>query len=107
MSMLKNIFENLPAELKEEFIEEILSSKDFKVERIISEGHTSPPDFWFDQDKNEFVLLLKGKARLSFEDGSNAELKPGDYLTIKAHQKHRVDWTDSNQKTFWLTIHYL
>ena len=104
---LKNIFENLPVELKEEFFEEILSTKDFKAERIISEGHASPPNFWFDQDKNEFVLLLKGKAKLCFEDDSKIELKPGDYLIIKAHQKHRVDWTDPNQKTFWLTIFYL
>ena len=107
MIVVKNIFENLPAELKEEFFEEILSAKDFKLERIISEGHASPPNFWFDQDKNEFVLLLKGKARLSFEDSGKLELNSGDYLIIKAHQKHRVDWTDPNQKTFWLTIHYL
>ena len=106
MSVLKNIFDNLPIELKEEFFEEILSTKDFKLERIISEGHASPTNFWFDQDKNEFVLLLKGKAKLSFEDGSKLELIPGDYLIIKAHQKHRVDWTDPNQKTFWLAIHY-
>jgi len=106
MSVLKNIFDNLPIELKEEFFEEILSTKDFKLERIISEGHASPTNFWFDQDKNEFVLLLKGEAKLSFDDGRNFELNPGDYLVIPAHQKHRVDWTDPNQKTFWLAIHY-
>ena len=106
MNGLKNIFDNLPKEIEEEFFEEILSTKDFKLERIISEGHTSPPNFWYDQDKNEFVLLLKGKTKLNFEDGSKLELKPGDYLIIPAHQKHRVDWTDPDQKTFWLTIHY-
>jgi len=103
---LKNIYDNLPKELKEEFFEEILFTKDFTLERIISEGNASPPNFLYDQDKNEFVLLLKGKAILSFEDGSKLELEPGDYLIIPAHQKHRVVWTDPDQKTFWLTIHY-
>ncbi|MFA5805604.1 MAG: cupin domain-containing protein [Melioribacteraceae bacterium] len=106
MNVPKNIFDDLPKELKEESFEEILSTKDFTLERIISEGHTSPSGFWYDQDKNEFVLLLKGKATLSFEDGRKFELNPGNYLIINAHQKHRVDWTDPNQKTFWLTIHY-
>jgi len=106
MNGLKNIYDNFPKELKEESFEEILSTKDFNLERIISEGHASPPDFWYDQNKNEFVLLLKGKAKLSFEDGRKIELNPGDYLLINAHQKHRVDWTDPTQKTFWLTIHY-
>lgn len=106
MNGLKNIFDNLPKELEEESFEEILSTQDFRLEKIISEGHTSPHNFWYDQDKNEFVLLLKGKAKLSFEDGSKLELKPGDYLIIPAHKKHRVDWTDPNQKTFWLTLNY-
>ncbi len=106
MNALKNIFDDFPKNDDKEFIEEILSAKDFKLERIISEGHISPSNFWYDQDKNEFVLLLKGKAELSFDNGEKYELNPGDYMIINAHQKHRVDWTDPNQKTFWLTILY-
>lgn len=106
MNALKNIFNDFSKNDDEEFIEKILSSKDFKLERIISEGHNSPPNFWYDQDKNEFVLLLKGKAELSFYNGEKYELNPGDYMIIHAHQRHRVDWTDPDQKTFWLTIHY-
>ncbi len=103
---LKNIFKNLPQHLKEEFFEEICSTKEFKLERIVSEGHSSPNDFWYDQDKNEFVLLISGSAELHYNDGRKFYLKPGDYLIIPAHQKHRVDWTDQNQKTFWLAIHF-
>jgi len=106
MNVLKNIFDNFSKENEKEFIEEILSTKNFRLGRIISEGHTSPLNFWYDQDKNEFVLLLKGKAKLSFENGKKIELNPGDYMIINAHQKHRVDWTDPDQKTFWLTIFY-
>lgn len=106
MNVLKNIFDNFSKNNDKEFIEEILSAKNFKLERIVSEGHTSPPNFWYNQDKNEFVLLLKGKAKLSFDNGEKYELNPGDYMIINAHQKHRVDWTDPDQKTFWLTIFY-
>lgn len=106
MNPIKNIFDDFPKNDDKEFIEEILSAKDFKLDRIISEGHNSPPNFWYDQDKNEFIFLLKGKAELSFDNGEKYELIPGDYMIINAHQKHRVDRTDPNQKTFWLTIFY-
>lgn len=106
MGKPKNFFHDLPERLDSEFAEEILSGKDFKLERIVSEGQTSPSNFWYDQEKNEFVLLLSGSAKIGFEDGEIFELNPGDYLVINAHQRHRVDWTDPEQKTFWLTIHY-
>ena len=106
MDELKNIFENIPHQLDAELSEEILSTKDFKLERIVSEGQTSPANFWYDQKDNEFVLLLSGSAKISFDNGKIFELNPGDYLIINAHQKHRVDWTSPDQKTFWLTLHY-
>lgn len=100
-----NIF--LPGENnKEEFFETILAQENFSVERIISEGHSSPQDFWYNQDKNEFVMLLSGAAKLEYHDGQITNLKPGDYLIIPAHKKHRVEWTDPNQKTFWIALHY-
>ena len=106
MDVLKNIFENIPENIKEELFEDIISTKDFKLERIVSEGHSSPDGFWYDQKKNEFVLLLSGSAKISFDNGEKFELKPGDYLIINAHQKHRVDQTDPLEKTFWITLHY-
>lgn len=103
---VKNIFENIPQNLSAEFFEDIISSENFRLERIISEGHTSPPEFWYDQEQNEFVLLLSGSAEILFDDDSLVELKPGDYIIIPAHKKHRVEKTDTNKKTFWLTLHY-
>jgi cupin 2 domain-containing protein len=103
---VKNIFENIPEVLSEELIEELFSSPDLKIERIISEGHSSPEDFWYDQDKNEFVFLVSGSAELMFEDEKSIKLNPGDYLLIPAHKKHRVEKTDPTQKTFWLTVFY-
>lgn len=103
---IKNVFDNIPVEVKKEVFEDILETDDFIVERIISEGHASPPDFWYDQKINEFVLLLTGSAKIDFEGEESVTLKPGDYLVIPAHKKHRVDWTDENIKTLWITIHY-
>ena len=106
MNELKNIFEGVSEVLNDEFIEELVVNKNFKLERIVSDGHSSPDNFWFDQKKNELVILLSGSAELSYDDGQKFELNPGDYLTIPAHQKHRVDKTDLFEKTFWLALHY-
>ena len=33
-----------------------------RIERIVSRGHTSPPDFWYDQPQAEWVIVLAGSA---------------------------------------------
>ena len=103
---MNNIFENMPINLDEEFIENLLVTNKFRVERIISRGHTTPENNWYDQDTDEFVLMIKGEAILSFEKNESQRLKPGDWLIIPAHKKHRVEWTSKTEDTYWLTIHY-
>ncbi len=103
---LTGILKSVDEKLKEEYFEEIIQSENFKLERIISECHRSPENFWYDQDKNEFVLLLKGSAEILFEDNTLIKMKEGDYIIIPAHLKHRVEKTDELQKTFWLTLFY-
>ena len=61
--------------------------------------------FWYDQTENEVVLLIQGAARLRFED-SVSEMKPGDFINIPAHRKHRVEWTTPEEKTVWLAVFY-
>jgi cupin 2 domain-containing protein len=106
MNELKNIFENVPEVLNDEFFEDLLVTNNFKLERIVSDGHSSPANFWYELEKNELVLLLSGSAELSYDDGQRFYLAQGDYLTIPAHQKHRVDKTDLFEKTFWLALHF-
>lgn len=89
--------------MPEELIEKIAGNGNTRIERIISHGHCSKKEFWYDQEGDEFVLLLEGEAELEFES-EIIHLKKGDYLTIKAHQKHRVKWTAPNQSTIWLTV---
>jgi len=88
-------------------METLAGSKTVRIERILSRGHRSPEGFWYNQEQNEWVLLLKGRTGLSFEGQSGAvELAPGDYLNIPAHARHRVAWTAEDEETIWLAVHY-
>ncbi|RLB57651.1 MAG: hypothetical protein DRG80_07875 [Deltaproteobacteria bacterium] len=104
---LRNIFSPLLVPAADEWFETLLQSKNFRLERIVSQGHISPDNFWHDQDQAEWVILLSGGARLLFANqNEEIELHPGDYLNIPAHRKHRVVWTDPDQPSVWLAIHY-
>jgi len=100
-----NLFADLPADLPNELVQTLLFATSLRIERIVSHGHTSPDGFWYDQVQHEFVVLLKGAARLRFEDGE-VEMTPGSFLNIPAHRRHRVEWTDPHQPTIWLAVFY-
>ncbi len=103
--MTSNLFTDLPAELPDEILTTLLNAANVRIERIVSHGHTSPNGFWYDQDENEWVIVLKGSARLQFEDNI-VDLKPGDAVNIPAHRKHRVEWTTPDEPTIWLAVFY-
>ena len=103
---MKNLLKNIPQILSEEFFETLVKNENIHIERIVSKGHASPGKGWYDQDKNEWVLVLKGAARLAFEDGSEESMGPGDWLEIPAHVKHRVLWTDEEGETVWVAVHF-
>ncbi len=98
-----NILDNIPHRMPAELTKTLLRDAKFRIERIVSHGHASPEDFWYDQDTEEWVMLVQGAARLAFEDGV-VEMRAGDYLHIPAHKRHRVDWTDAQQPTIWLAV---
>ncbi|MBU1217832.1 cupin domain-containing protein [bacterium] len=100
-----NLFENIPTQLQEELFEEILSSKNVTIERIISKGHSSPKSGWYDQKSNEWVMVLQGEAIIAFEN-EEVHLNAGDYCNIPAHTKHKVTWTLPECETVWLAVHY-
>ncbi|MFC1485671.1 cupin domain-containing protein [Candidatus Latescibacterota bacterium] len=105
--MIKNIFSDISDNLPDELIEVISENQNIKIERIVSRGQKSLHDFWYDQDKNEFVFLVRGEAKLRFEDEDKIVLmKEGDYVIIKAHKRHRVEWTSPEEDTIWLSVHY-
>jgi len=102
---MSSLFSSLPALLDSEFTETIIRSGQLRIERIVSQGHASPGGFWYDQKENEFVMVCQGAARLQFVDEA-VELKPGDWINIPAHRKHRVEWTAPDETTVWLAVFY-
>jgi len=106
MVELHNIYKQLPDDLGEEIFETLVQSNSVKIERIISMGHKSPDSGWYDQEQNEWVLVLKGSASISFENEEVVDLKEGDYINLPAHLKHRVISTSPATETIWLAIFY-
>jgi cupin 2 domain-containing protein len=102
----ENIFSSMPDNLDDESIDVLLKREDIKIERIISKGHMSPDTGWYDQGDDEWVLVLKGAAVISFENDTDVNLAVGDYVNIPANTRHRVKWTDPDTKTIWLAVHY-
>lgn len=105
--MPDNLFADLPAlDSRDEQFTRLLAEPGLVVERIVSTGQASPPDFWYEQDQAEWIVLLSGEALLRFADETEpCRLLPGDCLDIAARRKHRVDWTKPGTHTVWLAIH--
>ncbi|QYJ79509.1 cupin [Shewanella acanthi] len=129
--MVSNFFSELPSDLSEEVFEKIAGNGSVKIERIISNGQSTPAGQWYDQTQYEWVMLLKGEATLEFDltqyahaeeaSSKNAtceaaitgsdlqkfvQLKPGDHLTIDPNQRHRVASTSTEGETLWLAVFY-
>lgn len=100
-----NIFADLPRQNPDEVFSTLLKAENVRIERIVSHGHTSPEGFWYDQDQDEWVMVLTGRAKLRLGDDL-IEMQAGDYVNIPAHQKHRVEWTTPDEPTVWLAVHY-
>ena len=101
-----NIFSDIPGQLPEELFECIIKQDNILIERIVSNGHVTPAGQWYDQTRDEWVILLQGQATLLFEKKQRlVKLTPGDYLLIPAHTRHRVEWTLPDFNTIWLAVH--
>jgi cupin 2 domain-containing protein len=103
---LANLFESLPEDISHEIFSELVRGDNIKIERIISHGHSSPASGWYDQTENEWVAVLKGEAKIAFDNGDEVHLTAGCHLTIPAHTKHKVTWTIPDTETIWLAVHY-
>jgi cupin 2 domain-containing protein len=102
-----NLLAPLPDPEAAERVDTLLTRPGLRIERIVSRGQVSPPEFWYDQAEAEWVLLLAGAARLRFADETEARLLgPGDWVDIAPHHRHRVDWTDPTVPTIWLAVFY-
>lgn len=89
----------------EELFEKLIHKRGISIERIVSTGQVSPENYWYDQDDDEWVILLQGEATLKWRDGQAKKLVAGDYLLIPAHEQHRVEKTSKNPPCIWLAVH--
>jgi cupin 2 domain-containing protein len=103
---LSNLFGDLPMSLENEEFIQLVARPGACIERIVSHGHFTEPDKPYDQDHDEWVLLLRGSASLWVNGDGERDLHPGDYLLIPAHRLHRVVRTAANEPTVWLAIHF-
>lgn len=99
----ENIFSNITEAGEEEQFNLLLKSPNCRIDRIVSAGHSSPKGFWYDQENNEFILLLQGEATLEFEDRM-VTLKAGDYMHIPKYCKHRLEKSSIDPVCIWLCV---
>lgn len=104
MTKITNLFADIPDHLPDELFTPLLQQNGIVIERIVSQGHSTPKDQWYNQKQDEWVIVLQGQAVLIYEEERHI-LNIGDYVLIPAHTKHRVEWTDPKQNTVWLAIH--
>jgi len=96
-----------PTGLPDEISEVMLAGQGARIERIVSHGQASPAGFWYDQDEDEWVMLLEGEAALRIADDDQLlRLTPGMHVHIPAHARHRVEWTAPDRRTVWLAVFF-
>lgn len=100
----ENIFQTSDWNNNIELFTTLFERPGYRVERILSAGHTSPETGWYDQDEHEFILLLQGEAIIEFENDVKISLKPGDFLNIQPHQLHKVAYTSAEPHCIWLAV---
>jgi len=105
----KNIFHINKNELSnpDEIFEKLHESGDINIERIVSTGQVTPDGLWLCQKKNEWVIVLQGKAKLEFERSELIEMNKGDHILIPASQKHKVIYTSTTPPCIWLAVHFI
>ena len=100
-----NLFKLPPEIPTEESFETLIPDNGVLIERIVSTGQVSPPGFWYEQERDEWVVLLQGQARLAWEDGRSLEMGAGDWVLINARERHRVEYTSHEPPCIWLAVH--
>lgn len=102
-----NLFQTIDAVCNEEQFDTLFAADALSIERIVSTGQATPEGEWYDQNWDEWVVIISGSAGLLL--GTDPEVKilnKGDSLFLPAHLKHRVEWTSAEHPTLWLAVHF-
>lgn len=89
---------------QQEVFDTLFESQYLKIERIITLLPFEKPGEWYDQEQDEWVLLLKGEAELEFKNEGICKLFAGDFIFIQAHKIHRVRRTNPDTPCKWLAL---
>ncbi|WP_150467014.1 cupin domain-containing protein [Francisella sp. SYW-9] len=100
---MDNIFSISNDFCDDEIFINLLNHKDVQIEKIISYGQVTDIDKPYIQNHDEWVLILKGGAKLVLEN-KEYNLGEGEYLLIPRNTKHWVTYTAN--PTIWLAIHF-
>src|SRR3989442_15264586 len=88
-----NLFSGFASGSTAELVDVLVQTGRCRLERIVSTGHATSPNEWYDQDTNEGVALLRGSAGRRLEDNDAVVvMRPVDHLLIPAHRPHRLEW---------------
>ena len=100
-----NLLDELPGPGGDEHFEALLERPGLRLERIVSHGHVTPPGEWYNQEQDEWVMVVRGAAQLRIEGREPRDMAPGDWIFLPAYCRHRVEQTDPSQPTVWLALH--
>jgi len=105
-SGINNLFSKIPEYSDNEITEVIFCNDLIRIERIVSYGFASPENFWYNQDSDEWVILLEGNASIEFKNDEIIDMKKGDYIFIPANREHRVKYCSKEPNCLWLAVHF-
>lgn len=105
--LIRNLLADLPHAGTKEIFEPLVTSDRLLIERIVSQGQSTPAGEWYCQERDEWVLVLAGCAELQFEGQARpCRMEAGDSAMIPKSCRHRVEWTDPDRNTVWLAVHF-
>lgn len=99
---MTNLFTHNTNNLSSELFDTLLQTNKVHIEKITSHGQVSHT--WYEQDRDEWVVLIEGEGHLLFEDGHEVHLQKGEHIYIEKMKKHKVIYTSS--PSIWLAIHF-
>jgi cupin 2 domain-containing protein len=103
--MTPNLFDVPARKPQRELFTPLADSPGFRVERIVSWGNVTPDGTWYDQDHDEWVIVLQGEGVVEDDRGTRTDLKAGDAMFIATHVRHRVVHTSVAPPCIWLAVH--
>ena len=94
---------NLPTPMQNnEIYQSLLLGEGIRIERIVSNETTPSNTDWYDQEEDEWVMIVSGSAVLEDMNGDQISLHAGEYIYLPRHFRHQV--VSTTTPCIWLAI---